>query len=55
MASPVTLNAFAAVFAVRDVGVSLGFFLGRLEFREHFRLAIRRLMPLSSATPSRSI
>ena len=38
MASPVTLNAFAAVFAVRDVGVSLGFFLGRLGFREHFRL-----------------
>jgi catechol 2,3-dioxygenase-like lactoylglutathione lyase family enzyme len=38
MASLVTLNAFAAVFAVRDVGVSLGFFLGRLGFREHFRL-----------------
>jgi catechol 2,3-dioxygenase-like lactoylglutathione lyase family enzyme len=38
MASAVKLNAFAAVFTVRDVGASLGFFLGRLGFREHFRL-----------------
>src|SRR5437879_12592425 len=38
MASPVKLNAFAGVFTVGDVAASLGFFLGRLGFREHFRL-----------------
>ena len=38
MASPVKLNAFATVFTVGDVAASLGFFLGRLGFREHFRL-----------------
>ena len=38
MASPVRLNAFAAVFTVADVAASLGFYLGRLGFREHFRL-----------------
>lgn len=38
MAAPVSLNAFAAVFTVGDVAASLGFFLGRLGFREHFRL-----------------
>ena len=38
MAPAVRLNAFAAVFTVGDVAASLGFFLGRLGFREHFRL-----------------
>ena len=38
MAAPVRLNAFAAVFTVADVGASLSFYLGRLGFREHFRL-----------------
>jgi uncharacterized glyoxalase superfamily protein PhnB len=38
MAPPVSLNAFAAVFTVGDVAASLGFLLGRLGFREHFRL-----------------
>jgi len=38
MASPVRLNAFAVVFTVGDVALSLGFFLARLGFREHFRL-----------------
>lgn len=38
MAPPVSLNAFAAVFTVGDVTASLGFFLGQLGFREHFRL-----------------
>jgi catechol 2,3-dioxygenase-like lactoylglutathione lyase family enzyme len=38
MTQPVRLNAFAAVFTVGDVAASLGFFLGRLGFREHFRL-----------------
>jgi catechol 2,3-dioxygenase-like lactoylglutathione lyase family enzyme len=38
MAPPVSLNAFAAVFTVGDVAASLGFFLGRFGFREHFRL-----------------
>ena len=66
MASAVKLNAFAAVFTVRDVGASLGFFLGRLGFREHFRLGdppsyaiVERdavsihLMPASEAPESR--
>ena len=38
MTKPVVLNAFAAVFTVGDVGASLGFFVDRVGFREHFRL-----------------
>jgi len=38
MAPPVRLDAFAAVFTVGDVAASLGFYLGRLGFPEHFRL-----------------
>ena len=38
MAAPVRLKAFAAVFTVADVAASLGFYLARLGFREHFRL-----------------
>jgi catechol 2,3-dioxygenase-like lactoylglutathione lyase family enzyme len=38
MTQPVKLNAFAAVFTVGDVAASLGFYLGRLGFHEHFRL-----------------
>jgi uncharacterized glyoxalase superfamily protein PhnB len=38
MAQSVGLNAFAAVFTVSDVAASLGFYLGRLGFCEHFRL-----------------
>src|SRR5437762_12023358 len=66
MASPVRLNAFAAVFTVADVAASLGFYVGRLGFREHFRLGdppsyaiIERdavslhLMPASEAPESR--
>ena len=66
MASPVRLNAFAAVFTVADVAASLGFYLGRLGFREHFRLGdppsyaiVERdavslhLMPASEAPESR--
>jgi uncharacterized glyoxalase superfamily protein PhnB len=34
----VELNSFAAVFAVGNVASSLGFFLGQLGFREHFRM-----------------
>jgi catechol 2,3-dioxygenase-like lactoylglutathione lyase family enzyme len=38
MASDIRLDGFAAVFTVRDVAASLGFFTQRLAFAEHFRL-----------------
>jgi hypothetical protein len=61
MTEPVVLNAFAAVFTVGDVGASLGFFVDRLGFREHFRLgdppsyAIVERDAVSIQTPSRFI
>jgi catechol 2,3-dioxygenase-like lactoylglutathione lyase family enzyme len=35
---PARLQSFSAVFAVRDVGQSLGFFMGKLGFRVEFRM-----------------
>ena len=66
MAPSVRLDAFAAVFTVGDVAASLGFYLGRLGFRERFRLgdppsyaiverdvASLHLMPASEAPETR--
>jgi catechol 2,3-dioxygenase-like lactoylglutathione lyase family enzyme len=39
IANPVAFDAFASVFTVADVGLSLQFFVDRLGFREHFRMS----------------